>query len=132
MGFSPLYCLRYDSVIVFRRQNHITFIFRKTMSHNHLVQQGNQNNRPLNGLLFWLSCFFWSSQFFSDTCHHSHPSHPSYPRHPFCPLSQLFQSFLGPQSIRSSQLSGHPVHPRITVISVILVISLCVIAIDQF
>ena len=30
---SPLFCLRYGPLIVFRRQNHITFIFRKTMTH---------------------------------------------------------------------------------------------------
>ena len=35
---SPLFCLRYDPLIVFRRQNHITFIFIKTMSHDLLVQ----------------------------------------------------------------------------------------------
>ena len=33
-----LFCLRYDPLIVFRRQNHITFIFIKTMSHDVLVQ----------------------------------------------------------------------------------------------
>ena len=35
---SPLFCLRYDPLIVFRRQNHVTFIFIKTMSHDLLVQ----------------------------------------------------------------------------------------------
>ena len=35
---SPLFCLRYDPLIVFWRQNHITFIFIKTMSHDLLVQ----------------------------------------------------------------------------------------------
>ena len=35
---SLLFCLRYDPLIVFRRQNHITFIFIKTMSHDLLVQ----------------------------------------------------------------------------------------------
>ena len=33
-----LFCLRYDLLIIFRRQNHITFIFIKTMSHDLLVQ----------------------------------------------------------------------------------------------
>ena len=33
-----LFCLRYDPLIVFRRQNHITFIFIKIMSHDLLVQ----------------------------------------------------------------------------------------------
>ena len=35
---SLLISLRYDPLIVFRRQNHITFIFIKTMSHDLLVQ----------------------------------------------------------------------------------------------
>ena len=35
---SLLFCLRYDLLIVFRRQNHITYIFIKTMSHDLLVQ----------------------------------------------------------------------------------------------
>ena len=35
---SLLFCLRYDPLIVFRRQNHMTFIFIKTMSHDLLVQ----------------------------------------------------------------------------------------------
>ena len=33
-----LFCLRYEPLIVFRRQNHITFIFIETMSHDFLVQ----------------------------------------------------------------------------------------------
>ena len=40
---SLLFCLRYDPLIVFRRQNHITFIFIKTMSHELLFPDlGNQ------------------------------------------------------------------------------------------
>ena len=35
---SLLFCLRDDPLIVFRRQNHVTFIFIKTMSHDLLVQ----------------------------------------------------------------------------------------------
>ena len=35
---SLLFCLRYDPLIVFWRQNHITFIFIKMMSHDLLVQ----------------------------------------------------------------------------------------------
>ena len=35
---SLLFCLSYDPLIVFRRQNHITFIFIETMSHDLLVQ----------------------------------------------------------------------------------------------
>ena len=38
---SPLFCLRYDPPIVFRRQNHITVIFIKTMSHDLLVQMAS-------------------------------------------------------------------------------------------
>ena len=34
----PVFFLRYDPLIVFRGQNHITFIFIKTMSHDLLVQ----------------------------------------------------------------------------------------------
>ena len=35
---SLLFGLRYDPLIVFQRQNHITFIFIKTMSHGLLLQ----------------------------------------------------------------------------------------------
>ena len=35
---SLLFCLRYDPQIVFQRQNHVTFIFIKTVSHGLLVQ----------------------------------------------------------------------------------------------
>ena len=35
-----LFCLRYDLLIVFRRQNHITFISITTMPHDLLVQNG--------------------------------------------------------------------------------------------
>ena len=35
---SLLFCLWYDPLIVLQRQNHITFIFIKTMSHDLLVQ----------------------------------------------------------------------------------------------
>ena len=35
---SPLFCLRYDPLIVFWRQNHTTYIFTKMMSHDLLVQ----------------------------------------------------------------------------------------------
>ena len=35
---SVLFCLRYDPLIVFRRQNHITFILIKKMSHDLLMQ----------------------------------------------------------------------------------------------
>ena len=37
---SLLFCLRYDPLIVFQRQNHITFIFIKTMSHDLLSSNG--------------------------------------------------------------------------------------------
>ena len=42
---SLLFCSRYDSLIVFRRQNHIAFIFIKTMSHNLLVQMAYKCNQ---------------------------------------------------------------------------------------
>ena len=35
---SLLFCLKYDPLIVFRRQNHITCIFIKTISHDLLAQ----------------------------------------------------------------------------------------------
>ena len=55
---SPLFCLRYDPLIVFRRQNHTTFIFIKMMSHDLLVQMAyfalnchlNSLNGKLNGV----------------------------------------------------------------------------------
>ena len=37
---SVLFCLGYNLLIVFRRQNHITFIFITTMPHDLLVQSG--------------------------------------------------------------------------------------------
>ena len=37
---SLLFCLRYDPLIIFQRQNHITFIFIKTMSHDLLSSNG--------------------------------------------------------------------------------------------
>ena len=40
---SLLFCLRYDLLIIFRRQNHITLIFIKTMSHDLLVQMALRN-----------------------------------------------------------------------------------------
>ena len=39
---SLLFCLRYDPLMVFWRQNHIAFIFIKMMSHDLLVQMANQ------------------------------------------------------------------------------------------
>ena len=45
---SLLICLRYDPLIVFRRQNHVTFIFIKTMSHDLLVQLAYLQNFRLN------------------------------------------------------------------------------------
>jgi len=45
---SLLICLRYDPLIVFRRQNHVTFIFIKTMSHDLLVQLAYLENFRLN------------------------------------------------------------------------------------
>ena len=40
---SLLFCLRYDPLIVFRRQNHITFVFIKATSHDLLVQMAYWN-----------------------------------------------------------------------------------------
>ena len=51
---SLLFCLRYDPLIVFRRQNHITFIFMKTMSHDLLVQMAYW---PISLPLFFLAVF---------------------------------------------------------------------------
>ena len=45
---SLLFCLRYDPLIVFRRQNHITFIFIKTMSRDLLVQMALLAERKVN------------------------------------------------------------------------------------
>ena len=42
---SLLFCLRYDPLFVFRRQNHITFIFIKTISHDLLVQMAYLKSR---------------------------------------------------------------------------------------
>ena len=41
---SLLFCVRYDPLIVFRRQNHITLIFIKMMSHDLLVQMTSSIN----------------------------------------------------------------------------------------
>ena len=41
---SLLFCLRYDLLIVFWRQNHITLIFIKTVSHDLLVQMAYRNS----------------------------------------------------------------------------------------
>ena len=41
---SLLFCLRYDLLIVFQRQNHVTLIFIKTMSHDLLVQMAHRNS----------------------------------------------------------------------------------------
>ena len=46
---SLLFCLRYDPPIVFQRQNHVTFIFLKTMSHDLLVQMAYRT--------YFLQCF---------------------------------------------------------------------------
>ena len=65
---SLLFCLRYDPLIVFRRQNHITFIFIKTMSHDLLVQVAYSATvialpeyHP-RGVLFWLTVYFFFSE----------------------------------------------------------------------
>ena len=55
---SPLFCLRYDPLIVFGRQNHITFIFIKTMSHDLLVQMAYWTI-----FLCWFACRLWNIYF---------------------------------------------------------------------
>ena len=60
---SLLFCLRYDPLIVFRRQNHITFIFIKTMSHDLLVQMAYLCN-----ILKLVHFDSWSWQSFMSTC----------------------------------------------------------------
>ena len=44
---SLLFCLRDDPLIVFRRQNHVTFIFIKTMSHDLSVQVAYFRLQPI-------------------------------------------------------------------------------------
>ena len=51
---SLLFCLRYDPLIVFRRQNFITFIVIKTMSHDLLVQMAYWYNTDSG-----LRRYFW-------------------------------------------------------------------------
>ena len=67
---SLLFCLRYDPLIDFRRQNHVTFIFINSMSHDLLVQMAynqskatrnsihlmNQSNRSISICLLFLFC----------------------------------------------------------------------------
>ena len=48
---SLLFCLRYDPLIVFQRQSHITFIFIKMMSHDLLVQIAYFKKTIINGCL---------------------------------------------------------------------------------
>ena len=43
---SLFFCLTYDPLIIFRRQNHITFIFIKTISHDLLVQMAYCIKKP--------------------------------------------------------------------------------------
>ena len=53
---SLLCCLKYDPLIVFRRQNHITFIFMKTMSHDLLVQNAYCGGVRQPATLFFDRC----------------------------------------------------------------------------
>ena len=76
---SLLFCLRYDPLIDFRRQNHVTFIFINSMSHDLLVQMAynqskatrnsihlmNQSNRSISICLLFLFrlCVFISRSY---------------------------------------------------------------------
>ena len=59
---SLLFCLRYDPLMVFRRQNHITLIFIKTMSHDHLVQMARVLLTSFESVLAYAGVDEWSLQ----------------------------------------------------------------------
>ena len=66
---SLLFCLRYDPLIVFRRQNHVTFIFIKTMSHDLVVQMAYQKHYPHLGSdtsSVWNFCARFSDVFWRE------------------------------------------------------------------
>ena len=46
------FCLRYDPLIIFLRQNHITFVFIKMMSHDLSANGLFKTQTPKNGTLF--------------------------------------------------------------------------------
>ena len=66
---SLLFCLRYDPLIVFRRQNHITLIFIKMMSNDLLVQRpivrAENNEQQVAGHNDPLS---WRAQMSTEVC----------------------------------------------------------------
>ena len=60
---SLLFCLRDDPLIVFRRQNHVIFVFIKTISHDLLVQVAYSSAYFTNYCLVVLCrflCDFWT------------------------------------------------------------------------
>ena len=59
---SLLFCLRYEPLIVFRRQNHITFISIKTSSHDLLVQTAYW--QCFGDHFLWFCCKFNKKIFF--------------------------------------------------------------------
>ena len=52
-----LFCLRYDPLRVFRRQNHIAFIFMKTTSHDLLVQMAYSKTKGRLQAVYNSTCF---------------------------------------------------------------------------
>ena len=71
---SLLFCLRYDSLIIFWRQNHVTFIFIKMMPHDLLGQMAyyscyalsmNLKLTTAEGFCFAYSCFAYMNYCFS-------------------------------------------------------------------
>ena len=73
-----LFCLRYDPLIVFRGQNHITFIFIKTMLHDLFVQMAycslyrglrHIDVRYIDVLLYYKNCTVQYSCFVSEVLH---------------------------------------------------------------
>ena len=76
---SLLFCLRYDPLIVFRRQNHITFIFIKTMSHDLLVQ-----------MAYCLSN--WGVKMGTSGAHHPKPPYTLYPWVNLCSYPFIFRT----------------------------------------
>ena len=68
---SLLFCFRYDPLIVFPRQNHVTFIFLKMMSHDLLVQMACsvwQFNWTQTCLIWCVTLFSKENSEFSYMC----------------------------------------------------------------
>ena len=64
---SLLFCLKYDPLIAFRRQNHITCIFIKTMSHDLLAKLAYFIGTPSGSVLGGESAQAIKSQSLSTT-----------------------------------------------------------------